>query len=377
MDRNLKILLLGDYSNCHANLATGLRKVGCRVTMMSPRNYLSADKIDINTARKDGKIGGLLLFLKALTIWRKYLKGYDVVSINDPIFLHLKPERLKPLFNFLKEENDLVFYTAMSNDVNYLRMCKDPSIPLKKNEFFIDGKPSPWNLEDPKRWEGWQVPSLVSYQDYVFDNLDGALSVLYEYHVGLRHRFEENKIGYIGIPIDTSEIPFIGPGNSKKIRILLGRDRKRIKMKGSDLLEEAAIHLARKYPYQIELKIAENLPYYTFVDELKKSDIILDQVYSYTPATTALLAMAMGKTVVTGGEPEYYEFIGEKENHPIINASMNVTDLINSLENVIFDKNFLNENANKARNFVEKHNDHKIVAQRYLNFREQIISSRS
>ena len=80
-------------------------------------------------------------------------------------------------------------------------------------------------------------------------------------------------------------------------------------MKGSDILERAAANIVTKYPDKVELFIAENLPYEVFLEELKKSDIILDQVYSYTPATTALLSMALGKTVVSGGEPEYYNFI--------------------------------------------------------------------
>ena len=95
--------------------------------------------------------------------------------------------------------------------------------------------------------------------------------------------------------------------------------------------------------------------------------MILDQVYSYTPATTALIAMAMGKTVVSGGEPEFYEFIGEKENHPIINATFDVNKLYDSIEKVVLDKNFLSENALKSREFVEKHNNSLIVAKRFVN----------
>ena len=368
MSGRKKILLLGDYSNCHAHLAQGLRQLDCDVTVMCPVNYLSDNANVIDTSRRDGKLGGIHLFLKAFYKWHKKMAGYDIVAINDPNFMLLRPERLSPLFRRLKNENDAVFYTAMSTDVNYQRMCAEKHSPLRYCEFFIDGKPSPWFLQDPGRWEKWHSKSLSDYQDYVFNNLDGAVSVLYEYHLGLKYRFVPDMIAYGGIPVVTDEIPLLGPATGGKIRIFLGRDRKRIRMKGTDLLEIAAKRVASKYPEKIELKIAENIPYPLFIEELKKSDIVLDQVYSYTPATTALLAMAMGKTVVSGGEPEFYEFIGEPLNHPIVNASLDIDTLASQIEEIALDRHYLFENAEKSRAFIEKHNKETVVAKRFLDF---------
>ena len=53
---------------------------------------------------------------------------------------------------------------------------------------------------------------------------------------------------------------------------------------------------------------------------MRSSHVILDQLYSYTPATNAMLAMAQGIVAVTGAEPEFYDFIDEHDNRPIINA---------------------------------------------------------
>ncbi|MCH5223548.1 MAG: hypothetical protein J1E82_05855 [Muribaculaceae bacterium] len=363
-----KILLLGDYSNCHANLADGLRDLGQDVTVMAQVNYLSSDKVNVDISRKKGKLGGLALYLRAYTTWHKYLKDYDIVALSDPMFLSLRPEKLKPLFKRLINENGGVFYTAMSNDINYLRMCKNPECPLKFNEYYIEGKPSPWYLENPQRLNNWFKKEIVEYQDYVFQNLRGAVSVLYEYHKALECLYEDSKIAYGGIPVDTTSIPFVGLPLKSKIRILLGRDRRRIKMKGSDILEKAALNVSSKYPRDVELVVVENIPYNQFIEELKKSDIILDQAYSYTPATTALLSMAMGKVVVSGGEPEYYDFIEEKENHPIVNASYDIEKMTRDLERVVLDRNYLKEASEKSREFVVKHNDTQVVAQRFLNF---------
>ena len=363
-----KILLIGDYSNCHANLAIGLKKLGCDVTLMSPVNYLSSITSDINTQRSNGKFSGLRLFLKAHYSWHRFMKGYDIVAINDPNFLSLRPSRLRGLFSRLKEENGSVFYTAMSTDVNYQRMCGMMPSPLRYSEFFINGHHSPWYLQNPGRWEKWHNPELTEYQDYVFDNITGGVAVLYEYYLGLRHRLKENKVAYGGIPVNTDEIPFVGPRLHGKIKIFLGRDRNRIKMKGTDLLEKAAMKAVEKFPDQAELKILENIPFPQFMEELKNSDIVLDQIYSYTPATTALLAMAMGKTVVSGAEPEYYSFINESDLHPIINADLDLEKLTVSIENIIADRNFIATNATRSRKFVEKHNKDILVAGRFLDF---------
>ena len=53
---------------------------------------------------------------------------------------------------------------------------------------------------------------------------------------------------------------------------------------------------------------------------LEEADVLVDQLYSYTPSMNSLAAMARGTVVIGGGEEEYYDFIGEKELRPIINV---------------------------------------------------------
>jgi hypothetical protein len=53
---------------------------------------------------------------------------------------------------------------------------------------------------------------------------------------------------------------------------------------------------------------------------MESSDVVVDQIYSYSPGMNALLAMSKGKIVVSGGEPECYDMLGEKECRPIINV---------------------------------------------------------
>ena len=370
MDGNPRILLLGDYSNCHRALATGLRRLGCDVTVMSNGSMWQNCERDIDISRRPGKFGGLQLYLKAKYQLHKHLRGYDIVSIHDPNFMSLRPRRLRPLFDRLVKENGAVFLNAMSTDRYYLDMCADPAGPLRYSEWFVGCEPSRHHLSNLDRWQQWHGKEISDYHKYVYSKLDGAVAVLYEYYLGLGYGLPPEKIAYGGIPIDTSALePVDLPARRRdKIRIFLGRDRNRKLMKGTDLLEIAARRVVERHPDKAELVIVENRPYDEFIDLLRSADIVLDQIYSYTPATTALLAMAYGLNVVTGGEPEYYDFIGETENRPIINAPLDIDALTGTIEDVILHPEEIAERGRRSREFVIKHNDCVTVARRYLDF---------
>ncbi len=370
MSNSPKILLLGDYSNCHRTLATGLRRIGCEVTQMSAGSAWMDCERQIDMSRKPGKIGGLQLYWRMMYgDLRRHLRGYDVVAIHDPQFAALAPNRLRPLFRRLKRENGAVFLTAMSTDIAYLDMVSAPDCPLRYSEWFIDGKPSRMHAAAPSAWEEWHAPALVEYQREVFSELNGAVSVLYEYQLGMERMLGSEHAGYGGIPIDISQFePIKLPQEIDCVKLFLGRDCTRKLMKGSDLLEDAAREVIERNPGRAELIIVENRPYAEFIQLLKNAHVVLDQIYSYTPATTALMAMAYGLNVVSGAEPEYYDFIDEHENQPIINAPIKHDCLTETLERIVLHPEEIAERGRRSREFVAKHNDCEIVARRFLDF---------
>lgn len=370
MDGNPRILLLGDYSNCHRALATGLRRLGCDVTVMSDGSLWRKTSRDIDISRSPGKIGGLKLFLRLKYILHEKLRGYDIVAVHDVNFVSLRLPLLYHLFDRLKRENGAVFLTMMSHDRYYLQMCADPAGPLRYSEWFVGREPSRHHIANIQKWEAWHAPRLLNYQSHVFSELDGAVALLYEYYLSLGYGLPPEKIAYGGIPIDTSALEPVDLAGRRrdKIRIFLGRDRNRKLMKGTDLLEIAARRVVERHPDKAELVIVENRPYDEFIELLRNADIVLDQIYSYTPATTALLAMAYGLNVISGAEPEFYDFIGETDNHPIINAPLDVNALTDTIENVILHPEEIAERGRRSREFVVKHNDCVTVARRYLDF---------
>ncbi len=370
MNRPKKILLLGDYSNCHRTLATGLTNLGCDVTLMSAGSAWMDCERNIDISRRPGKLGGLMFALKMHSREiREAMKGNDVVAIHDPNFLELRPRRLRPFFDRLVRDNKGVFLTAMSTDIAFLDMLEAPDTPLRYSEWFVDGKPSRMMLEQPALWDDWHNPELTTFQNEVYRRLDGAVSVLYEYQLGMERKMGADKVAYGGIPIDTSLFePVALPDRIDKVRLFLGRDRYRKLVKGSDYLEIAAKRVVERYPDRAELVIVENRPYREFVELLRSAHVVLDQIYSYTPATTALMAMAYGLNVVSGAEPEYYDFIGEQVNRPIINAPIDLDALTMTIEDIVLHPELIPERGRRSRDFVVKHNDATVVARRFLDF---------
>ncbi len=372
-----KILLLGDYSNCQRTLATGLRRLGCDVTLVSDGSSWQNCERDIDISRRPGKIGGLELYLKLSTTLRRHLRGYDIVSVNDPNFVSLRPRLLRKVFDRLRRDNGAVFLNAMSYDVPFLDMLADPQSELAYNEWFVGGRPTRYYEANRREWDDWHSPELKDYQQYFYDNIDGAVSVLYEYHLALKRTLPEGRIAYGGIPIDLDRFqPVEMPERIDKVRLFLGRDRTRMLMKGSDFLEQAARAVVDRYPDKAELVIVENRPFDEFVALLKSAHVVLDQIYSYTPATTALMAMAYGLNVVSGGEADYYDFIGERDNRPIINAPITLDALTETIEDVVLHPELLAERGKRSREFVERHNDCTLVAKRYLDFWQSLTDTK-
>lgn len=375
----MKILFIGDASNYHKTLADAMRKLGHDAIVASNGSRWMQTQRNIDISRRlPSKIGGLALWLNLNTFLSDSLKGYDVVHISNPVFLDLKPNKVKHIFNKLKQNNKSVFLTALGTDTPYVKMCIDPNSKLSYNEWQIYGKPSPLQLKQPETIHAWLNNPLKDHCQFIYDNIDGAVSVLYEYDLACRTILPEHKIAYAGIPIDTqSLIPAISFDTvPSKVKLFLGMHNYRKEEKGTDRILAAAKRVSEQYPDKCELKIVENIPYSEYIEIMRHSHVLLDQLYSYTPATNALIGMSYGLTTVSGAEPEYYDFIGEFENRPIVNAIPDDEQLRKTIEQIVLHPELIPIRAKQGRDFVVKHNDSIAVAQRFVNFWNNRINAR-
>ena len=364
-----KILLVADYSNFHATLAKGLRKIGCDVTLVSDGGTFMNCERDIDISRRyEGKLGGLLhaAGLAATTLGK--MRGYDIVSFRDPQFLNLRPERIRWFFNRIIRSNKACFQSFLTTDSVFLDMLEAPDSPLRYSEWFVEGMPNRLRLQESWRWDAWHSREMKQLTDLFYGKMRGAVTALYEYHKAAERVYPKDRIAYGGIPIDVDSIKPQVLDRPRKVRIFLARDYRRQLEKGSDLLETAARNVASRHPSKAEFIMVENVPRKQYMETMRSCHVLLDQIYSYTPATMALEGMASGLTVVSGAEPEFYSFIGEKENFPIVNAPIHPEALEHSLEEIVLHPERLRERSIRGREFVEKHNGMETVARRFLYF---------
>lgn len=370
----MKILFVGDASNFHNTLAHALRDMGHTCIVASNGSSWQKTDRDIDITRKVGKLGTLGYSFK-LSMALARMRGFDVVHIINPHFLILRPNKLKLILNYLKNQNKHIFLSALGTDHQYVKTCYDGKT-FRYSDYLLDDRISPYmQSEEGKNQSYWLTPEEESYHDFFINNIDGVMTCLYEYYASYKDIIP-SKLGYGGIPIDTQSLqPLYIETEPSKVRFFIGIQKDRTILKGTDRLLDALKRLNSHYPDKCEMVTAENVPYKEYVEMMKSSHVILDQIYSYTPATNALIAMAQGLVAVSGAEPEFYDFIGETENKPIINVSPLVeNDIYNKLEWIVQNKHELPRLSRMSREFVVKHNDSHIVAQRHIDFWNKIIS---
>ena len=127
----------------------------------------------------------------------------------------------------------------------------------------------------------------------------------------------------------------------------------------------AAQDVAALYPDNVRLTIAEGLPFNAYVKAMNEADVILDQLYSYTPAMNALEAMSRGIVVVGGGEPENYEIIHESELRPIINVEPTYDSVYQQLEHLVLHPEMIPSLKKQSIEYIRRHHDYLKVAAAY------------
>lgn len=379
MTDRLKILFVGDASSYHRTLARGLETLGHETVVASNGGYWLNTARDIDLRRRfRGKVGGLDLWMRINFGLKQRMRGFDVVSIATQSYIDLKPQRQKILFDYLKANNRSIFNTALGTDPNYVEASLDLSSPVRYNEFRIYDRQSPYRLANPTICDEWLADNMRALDHHIYSNIDGAISVLYENDVALRRVLPPDKFAYAGIPIDTDALrPVELPDRPRKVRLFLGRYKSRLLEKGTDVMEQAARAVVERYPGKAELVIVENRPYDEYLGLLKSAHVVLDQLYSYTPATNALQAMAYGLNTVSGGAPEFYDFIGEKELHPVLHVEPDYESVVRVLEHTVLHPEELRPRGLQGREFVVRHNDYRLVARRAADFWINTISKKN
>ena len=387
----MKILLIGEASFLHNTLKKGLVERGHRVTTMSDGNgwHDAPRDIDLRRDGRWGKLGGLWVVWQLLRHLPQ-LCGNDVVQIHNYQFVPLMYRWNTLLLRFLKLTNRCVVKGCFGDDPQIFRR-QAQGVPAYSDTY----------------WSG-QLQNADQHRDRIAEVVehgaeaswrkttamaDALVPCLYEYWLDYNEPPYAAKLHYIPLPMECEKmvrwcdgemVKCVGndtpshpndsqlPTNlttspSHHLTILIGLQPKRDFMKGAMRIATFVEEVARRHPGKVQIKYVEGVPYDEYMRLLAEADVLVDQLYSYTPSMNSLAAMARGTVVIGGGEEEYYEFIGEDTLRPIINVRPDVPDEENiaAIERALFTDGTLERMAQESIQFVHKYHDYRHVAEQY------------
>ena len=389
----MKILLIGEASFLHNTLKKGLVERGHRVTTMSDGNgwHDAPRDIDLRRDGRWGKLGGLRVVWQLLRHLPQ-LCGNDVVQIHNYQFVPLMYRWNTLLLRFLKLTNRRVVKGCFGDDPQIFRR-QAQGVPAYSDTYW-SGQLQNAELHRDRIAEVVEHGAEASWRKTT-RMADALVACLYEYWLDYNEPPYAAKLHYIPLPMECEEMVRWCDGEMVKCvgndalspshpndsqlptnlttspphprTILIGLQPKRDFMKGAMKIAAFVEEVARRHPGKVQIKYVEGVPYDEYMHLLAEADVLVDQLYSYTPSMNSLAAMARGTVVIGGGEEEYYEFIGEDTLRPIINVRPDVPDEenITAIERALFTDGMLERMAQESIQFVHKYHDYRLVAKQY------------
>lgn len=361
----MKILLVGEYSNVHWTLAEGLRALGHEVTVVSDGDHWKGYPRDIDLRRHSlGFIDSTRYLFRVRRVVPR-LSGYDVVQLINPVFLDLKAQRILPFYRHLRRQNGRLFLGSFGIDKPWVEEGMKPDT-FRYSDFFINGIPR-HNAFTRQMEADWLHGPKGELFDTIAHDCDGIIASLYENYRCCQPRYDR-KLHFVPFPINLAKVtPKTELPRHERIRFFIGIQRERTLYKGTDIMLRALQRLHEQYPDEMEIVKAESVPFVQYQEMMTHSDVLLDQLYSYTPAMNALLAMAKGLVVVGGGEEEHYRLMGENKLRPIINVQPSEESVISQIEEQILRQPAqLQDLSRQSVEYIRCHHDHILVARRFL-----------
>lgn len=381
----MKVLLLGDYSGVHSQLANDLKIIGHEVTLVSSGDgYKGFQRdVDFNYERSNfilfkmlhllmvfiGLNGLYYFFSKRKEISK--LKGFDVVQLINPIPLDVFGSIATILLvRKLNKYNKSLFLCALGDDYEWV------SRNLRK-EF----KYSAMDRLDIKNIKVYLYSLKYVYgffyytcHKYVLKSAKKIIPGLVDYQNIYINHPKVSKIIPLPVSQDTiekakNELVILNSEHYKKVlsnkvlNIFHGWQEGKECKKGNDIFFDAIKIVEEKLGGdKFIYNIVKNVPYNKYIKMFDSCDIFFDQVYSYDRGVNGVLGMANGKAVFSGFEPH--------EAHVIapfgVNALPNSNDIANCIIFLINNRDKLLLMRINAIKYVLANHDGRYIAAEYV-----------
>ena len=363
----MNILLIGEYSRIHWTLAYALRELGHKVDVLSNDNlwHSSSNYVSmINNPTNWGIIKHTFNLLKVLP----QLRGYDVVQLINPYFYEIKEELLLYVYQYLRKNNKKIFLGGFGNDFYWVSECMNNS-SFRYSDFYVNNIYRD-TIDNRMAITNWIHGYRGKLNRIIANDCNGIITGFYESYAAYNSHFP-NKTTYIPYPIESITQPQYPSPDMEKVKFYITMQRHREELKGKDELYRALYTLQYMHPQECEITKTVCTLYDEFEHLMDGCDVMMEQLYSYSPGISALHAMSKGIVVVGGAEEEYYNLLGEKKLRPIINVRPEGNDIYEKLDDLLANKNKIAQLSTESVSFIRKHHSPINVAKRCLEFWEQ------
>lgn len=348
----MRVVLLGEFSGFHGALRDGLRTHGIDVDLVGTRDGSKALPVDVDIgSQSKGYLTSRTERMLRSLWYVSTMSDADVVQMVNPT-VFLKGAFNELLVSRVQRKTRKLFLSACGTDAFYVRNKDQLRYNPIDDNVVIDLKTANHPLTAPsaQRWNQ-KLASIV----------DGVIPVMYDYQVA--YTGHDNLLPTIPLPVNTDAITYQEPSPAEKIVILHGITR--LGFKGSHHILRAFEDLSERFPNDLEFIVVKNMPLEAYKQQLRRAHVVVDQTSSYSCGMNALIALAMGKLVLGGAEPESLSGYGV-DNCPVINILPNHEDVSQAIVNLLDLKKSIGEISYEGRLFVEKHHEYKMIAQKYI-----------
>lgn len=349
----MRILLLGDFSSLHLNLKEGLCELGHEVVLVSSGDGFKKIPADIDfSSSLPGYFGKVKSKILNPLLSLNQLKGFDIVQLMNPfLFYHFFPSNY--FFNKIIKNNGKFFMLAAGSDAFYWKYGR-PLLDYGPFDDFLkyDKCRTNYYMETKK---------ALRFNYEMVTKSCGIIPVMYEYEVS--YRSVEKVLPTIPLPINLNKVKFTRNVVGEKLVVFHGLSR--YGFKGTRHVEKAFKYLNEKYPNKLDLIIKGNMPLVNYLKLMSKTNIVIDQLNSYSSGVNGIYALAMGKVVLGGAEPESLASLGVKSS-PIINLKPCSKSIIEAIESLLYQKDKIESIGLSSREFAERVHGHISIAEKYI-----------
>lgn len=349
----LKVLLVGEFSALHLNLKEGLIELGHESYVAAFGDGFKKVPVDISFDSKfPGFLGKIDRRFRPL-INLSLMKNFDVVQLINPFAFQMSYfprdyfiERIirnNKKFYLLGAGDDAYFWRFGRKVLSYGPFDDFLKFDLNQKSYFMESEAS------------------FTFNKKIVNLSNGVIPIMYEYEVS--YEGEKKRLNTIPIPININRVPYKENTIGTKLVIFHGLNR--YGFKGTRHVEEAFRYLSKKYPNDLELIIDGKMPLSEYLNLMNRANVIIDQLYSYSLGVNGVYALAMGKIVMGGAEPESLNALGVKDS-PVINLKPSAKSIIEEVEFLLENRSSIKDIGYQSRQFADRVHGHTKVAQRYI-----------